>query len=383
MPEMNAPDIQLIFYSSDATGGTGPPVFPGLGPGRTYVLPLIADGNRWKLLEDEGWGLVAPAIEAEPPGKAPASKREFIIRELSSILLRGSYPDLHVFGVYLRFRPASDMNDEIMASLTAELPPGDRRWLDISTALLACVGVPRRKLDDLISGGGPRSLFPNAPELLAARALRQVPESRRREGVIRNMLQFSAIHGWGSAATLVPEFKDDPLLLELLPGYLKRPQKGAVYIACWLVNSGQLALLEPTLEAALRCLTEENSDYSELNTAGKLLLDRGSDRQFEQYLKILRDAKVHDIVRYQGLWQVAWFEKSQRAVRILAVPLDDERPASKSDPLRFCDYAAAILQGISKQDFGVERAHEMSLAERDAAVKRARAWMSETLPKAM
>lgn len=379
MPELKDLHIKLNYYSSNGRIINGHPMYPNLEAGKSYVFPLSAEGNRWKLLAEEGYGLVAPAIERKPAGNPRGSKREFIIRELTNTLLGGSYSDLYRFGIFMQFRPAAELNDEIMSALHAELPSGDRRWLDISTALLANVGIPRRKLDELVSGEGPTDIYQSAPAPLAARTLRETPESLRRDGVVRNMLQFSAIHEWGTAVTLVPEFQDDPLLLDLLPGYLERSQKGAVYTACRLVSSGQTALLEQTLEAALRTLTDKGVDSSELNAACMLLLEHGADRQFEQYLKILRDAKLHDMGRYRELWQVAWEGKSRRVVDILAVLLDDQRRASPGDSVRFCDFAGALLQRFSEETFGFKQWDKMPLSERNAAVARARAWMNETL----
>ena len=95
-------------------------------------------------------------------------------------------------------------------------------------------------------------------------------------------------------------------------------------------------------------------DYRKLNAACRLLLDLGSDQEFEQYLRILRDSKVHDIGRYRQLWQVASEGKSQHIVRILAVLLDDERLASPKDSVRYCDFAGALLRKFSEEKFGFE-----------------------------
>lgn len=375
MPEMRALHISLNYYSSNGAMRNGHPEYPSLGPGETYVFALIPDGSQWRLLADEGWGLVVPAIDAAPAGGAPASKRAFIMREILNSLLRGSYADLYRFSTYMQFRHAAELDDEIMAGLTAALPRGDPRWLDISTALLGNVGIPRQKLDDFISAG---PTVPLAPASLAARTLRELPESERREGILRNMLRYTPIHEWGSAVTLVPEFKDDPLLLELLPGYLHQHQKGAFLTASTLVNNGQTALLDLTLESALRVLTDKNVDYNELSAACRLLLDHGSDPQFEEYLKVLRESKVRDVRRYSQLWQVAWEGKSPRVVRILAVVLDDERVESQDGAVRYCDFAAGVLQRFSGQDFGVTQWDQMPLPQRNAAVARARAWMKQT-----
>jgi len=374
MPEFPGTQVHLNYYSTSG-GINGHPMFPSFEAGKSYVLALVPDGAQWKLLEEEGWGTVAPAIEAQPDGETPATKRDFIVRELANMALRGSYAELYRFGAYLQLRQAGELNDGIFVALKTNLAPGDERWLDFSTALLGTMGIPRQKLDEFVSGAGTKGSGPDAPAALAARTLREVPEPVRREGIVRNMLRYSAVHEWGSAATLVPEFKDDPLLLELLPGYLERKQKSAVYIACWLVNSGQLALLGPTQKAAMAVLADKSADFNKVNIASRLILEHGTDPEFEEFLRTFRDAKAHDIGRYNELWQVALEGKAPRVVRILAVMLDDERPAAQGMSFRFCDYGASLLQKVSGENFGFAPGVEMPLTERNAGVARARTWV--------
>ncbi|HUA62690.1 MAG TPA: hypothetical protein VML19_28295 [Verrucomicrobiae bacterium] len=375
MPEFTGQRIHLNYYSTTGGIANGHPAFPSFETGKSYVLAVVPDGAQWKLLEEEGWGTVAPAVEAPPDGDVPATKRDFIVRELSNVTLHGSYADLYRFGGYLQLRQAGELNDEMFAALKAKLPAGDGRWLDVSTALLGTMGIPRQKLDEFVSAAGAKSGGPDAPANLAARTLREVPESQRREGIVRNMLRYSAVHEWGSAATLVPEFKDDPLLLELLPGYLERKQKGAVYIACWLVNNGQLALLESTQKAAMEVLADKSTDFNEISIASRLILEHGTDAQFAEFLRVFKEAKAQDAGRYNELWQVGFEGKPPRVVRILAVLLDDERPAAQGMSFRFCDYGASLLQKVSGESFGFKPGVEMSLEERNAGVARARAWV--------
>jgi len=376
LPQLPPPAISLDYISSNGAQVNGHPAFPRLDPGHVYLFPLKAEGSRYRLLVEEGWGLVAPAIEAAPGVEAIGSKRDFILVELRNVLVAGSYPDLYNFGQYIQFLQGSELIDDLMPGLTVAWPPGDRHWLDLATAMLAQLGVPRRSLDDLIAGNSRKRPFESAPELLAAAALREVPEAERRERIVRNMLRWSAVHGWGSAATLAPEFKDDPLLLQLLPGYLREPQKGAFLIAQWLVSDGQTALEALTLDTAVRVLTDARLDNNERFPACRLILERGTETQFVAYLRALRDARLHNEARYRELYQVAWEAKSPRVVPILAVLLDDPRTVPHMKGLRYCDLAAPLAQKVSAQDFGVAGGLDrMTLAQRDAAVAKARAWV--------
>ena len=126
----------------------------------------------------------------------------YLVDELANIFLYGTYRQMFEAAQYAGHQPPK----LVMERIEADLPPADPRWLDIGTASRLTMGIPRPPLPE--------------SRTFAWQALAHVPEDRRRAGVVRNMLRHMDVHGWGSAATLVPEFKDDPLLLALLPGYL-------------------------------------------------------------------------------------------------------------------------------------------------------------------
>ena len=375
-PDFKAGRIYLDHYCHGPSFAmaNGHPAYPGLAVGKTYVFPLVPHSGRWKLIADEGWDLVVPVIDAVPPGNPPASKREFIFREIMNTLLHGEYPDLFRFSGYMQFRHAREMNDEIMTALAAALRHGDPRWLDISTALLA---REPRPLSDLESAGPPRDFFPDAVSSLASRTWREAPEEQRSEDLLRKMLEYSALHPQTADTILMSEFKDDPLLVQLLPAYLAQRQKGAVAIACSLAGEGQLALQDLTFAAALRVLHDTAADYTDVAGAIGLLIHHGSDEQFEEYLAIMKEARVHDRSRYRQMWEPAWEDKSPRILPILAVILDDPRRVSLWDNVRTCDFGGMLLERHSGQKFGYQQWDKMPLPERDAALARARAWLRQ------
>jgi hypothetical protein len=63
--------------------------------------------------------------------------------------------------------------------------------------------------------------------------------------------------------------------------------------------------------------------------------------------------------------------QSRRELRVAAVLIDDRRPGFRT--LRYCDVAAATVERLSGQAFGIKR--EMTLEDRDRAVARAAAWL--------
>lgn len=380
IPETKALGISIGYtcFGPNAVVISGYPAYPTLEVGRTYVLPLIEDKPTWKLIRSQGYGLVVPVTESAPRGERSASKRDFIIREITNTFLHGEYSELYRLSTYMQLRHPSELNDDIIATLSGSLPSGSPRWLDISTALLATLGIPRKPLNELTSQDAAIHRSPFATERLAAKALREVPASELRAGIIRNMLRYSTIHMWGTAATLVPEFENDPLLLKLLSEYLMRGQKGALYTASWLIANGKTTLLDVSLKAALNVLRDSDRDYSEVTAACRLLVEHGSEEQFQDYLGILRQTKSADANRYRSLWQAMWHDTSPRTVRILAEILEDDRLTSQWGDIRNCDFAGALLQKIANEKFGFREWEKMSLAERDAAVARARAWMERS-----
>ena len=379
-PPLKPTQISLDAYCAGPTYRmiNGHPNYPGLQTGRTYVLPLKIATGRWRLIADEGWGLVVPAIEAVPEDNPPALKREFIIGEIVNALLRGNHADRYQVGMFMQYRSAPELDDEIMDRLGAVLPDGDPRWLDISTSLLATMGIPRQGLDEFVAGKDPTPSFTFANNRLAARTLSRVPPAQRREGIIREMLEFSAVHVWGTTVTLVPEFKDDPLLLELVPSYLNRGQKGAFEVASSLVASGNTALLDQTLDAAFKVLRASDSDPMEIGSACTLAVRRGSDEQFNEYLHIMKEAaKAPDRRLYDQMYQIAWADMSPRIVRILALLLQDERIWSPLYDLRYCDFGGALLQKVSGVTFGYRKWDAMPQPLRNDALEKARAWMKQ------
>lgn len=345
----------------------GYPEFPTLKEREVLVFPLMHKGSKWTLIGPDGRGLLVPAVSAEPDGPKAVAPRAFLIAELANNLLQGTYPQMYRAGQYFAWQPSEKVPKELLAVLKSRIPYGDPRWLDIGTAALATMGIPRLPLETLIASPPPLTFAPLA--------LAQVPESRRRPGIVRNMLRYSNVHGWGSAATLVPEFKDDLLLLKLLPDYLQKLQPGAVSIAWWLARNEQKSLMSASLAAALRTLAMPVvADGNDVNAATSLVVTYGNDAEFAQFLVALGSAKEHDPKRYMQLWWAAPTEAGPRTLKIVAAVISDERPMDPSTTMRYCDIAGGRLQMISHQEFGFKNWGQ-AIAERNVAVARARNWL--------
>lgn len=347
--------VQYECYRDRGPGVSGYPMLPILQRGDVRVFPLKRAGESWTLLGNDGIGLLMPALpeSANMAGTALG----FLVDELANQFLQGTYRQMYEAAQYGRFHSSK----LLMERIATDLPDGDPRWLDIASVALASTGIPRPPLNELRG-------FPGE-------ALAHVPANRRREGIVRSMLRHSDVHVWGSAATLVPEFKDDPLLLRLLPGYLAKSQPGAVSIAWWLAQHQQFAVMPPALDAALRTILQP--DMYEMPAATGLIVKHGSDAQFTKLLDALREAK-EDRPRYVQLWQMAYGEDGPRIRRMIAIWLADERAWAANTTMRFCDVAGGRLQMIAKEDFGFKQ-WDQPLGERQAALKRARAWLRDRI----
>ncbi|HWQ52760.1 MAG TPA: hypothetical protein VN442_03690 [Bryobacteraceae bacterium] len=351
--------VRLHFYCYGPVRGglsQGDPEFPSIEKGQVFLFPLAGA----RLVGEEGRGLIVPAVETAPEGPAPASGREFITRELANALLRGPHVERYRVGLYLQAQTSQALPDDLMSRLSAVLKPGDPRWLDIAASQLATMGIPRQPLP---ATGGP----------LAARAWAQVKSGQRTEDLIRSMLRHSDVDEWGSAATLIPEYKDHPLLLGLLPEYLAKGHRGSLYIAWWAVRNGQPAVLPAALPASLQALRNGKGIVNDLYAASSLLVDHGNDEQFAEFLALFRAAGKRDPKLYSTMWQAPFVEKGARLVRMLAVLLADERIFT--DDMGYCDLAGGQLERLAGQKFGFTYWNQ-DLASRNAALARARRWMA-------
>ena len=348
------PHIRLSYECDRPRAGgiAGGPIFPRLERGQVRVFPLNRSGAAWKLFAREGLGLLMPALPQT--ANLAGTPLAYLVDELANNFFYGTYRQMSEAAEYARWQPSK----LVLERIETDLPDGDARWLDIASVALAWLGTPRAPLSEAKG--------------FAGAALGHVPEKRRRSGIVRNMIRHTDVHAWGSAATLVPEFQDDPLLLELLPGYLAKLHPGSLNLAWSLARSGQTAVLPISLDAATRTLDLPRAEVSDLYAASHLLVKHGSDAQFGRLLDALKAGRTTE--RYMQLWQVAYTEEGPRILRMVAVLLDDERPMSADTTMRYCDIAGGRLQGIAKTDFGFKQ-WDQDFRERRSAVARARDWL--------
>jgi hypothetical protein len=345
-------------------------IVPVFEPNRTYLLPLAYARRWWRLIGEEGHGLEIPVSPRPTVQAGRVSGKGFVLREYENTLLRGTYRELYEFGTYLRFQEQRELGTHLLRRLERSLPAESPRWLNIATALMASTGYPRQRMDaDLRRSDGRTPLWMHA--------LGFVPARLRRSAVIRNMLEHSHIHEWGSATTLVPEFQYDPQVVDGLRASLAANKRGAVYIAWCMAQNGQHGLRSEALAAAIPVVRNSAANRNDIFGATNLLLRFGSDEQFQQYLSAIRQAQgAADWRHYRLLWGV-WensFDANTdaRIVAIIRIVIADDRIFSGS--VRMSDLAAWRLQSLSRESFGYTDWNQPP-SERTRALEKARAWL--------
>ena len=246
-----------------------------------------------------------------------------------------------------------------------------QRWAEVGTGLLATTGFPRPSISDLFSGdpNTRKGKMSGNNAFLAREALRRLGDSPETDNLlIKTLIADAPVHAWGSSGIL-PEFADNPLTIETDRQALKDGLQGSLSIACALVHSGHREILPESLGRALKVADEPSADRWDIECAGELLPNYGSDEQLRQLAKLVQKYQTRDREFYNRLWHSSTSSKNPRITRVLAVVMQDRNVLS--DDLRVCDQAVVVLEWATGQHFG---AGGKTLAERDEAVSRALAW---------
>jgi hypothetical protein len=225
---------------------------------------------------------------------------------------------------------------------------------------------------DLLSGKAqPKDWSDRRSFFLAQIALQKLKASQETDALlIATTIADMPAHAWGSTNVLL-EFADNPVTTEGIRKALRDDVAGSSWAAATLVRNGNRSLLPEALARALKVADRPNDDSGDLQGAAELLRDYGSDQDLKQLAALVRKYQTQDEKFYNRLWQSATLSGNPREARVLAVVLQDRR--IDFGDYRYCDYAVGVLGRAAKQDFV---AGAKTLAERDAAVARALAWIA-------
>jgi hypothetical protein len=348
--------------------------WPRFETGQTALFALAQGANGlWHLVADEGENLTVPALVSEPrTPEALPNGRAFIIAELANTLANGDTAGRYAAAVYLR-ESLEGWPDGFRETAERAIGTNDDRWLEVACALLASLGVPHPAVAELMGKanlpdlGNLRGAAQGASWALVKGANRDYPDR-----LIRCLLRNMPVYDWGASNELV-EFRDSALVVSGMKDSLSRDPAGSIYAAWALVSHGQLGFLPEALDAAAKLVSAPESVLmNRLQASSGLLRDYGSESQFDVIPATLRRLKNENEDAYRNLYGSVSERKSPRELRVASILIDDRRPGFRT--LRYCDVAAADVEKLSGQAFGIKQ--EMTLEERDRAVALAAAWLS-------
>ena len=268
---------------------------------------------------------------------------------------------------YCQLACADAWPDGFREVLDQAMGGSDDRWLEVACALLASLGIPQPTIDQLMANPN----WPGTGNQAAAWALKKGAKRGYPNRLIRCMLRNMPTYEWGATNRLL-EFKDSPLVIHELTISLTKDPSGSIYAAYMLVRNGQRAFLTEALKAAVQLASNPGLvPMNRLQASSALLRDYGTDDQFDIIPATLRRLQNVNEDQYRKLFGSVSYRQNKRELRVAAILIDDRRPGFGN--LRYCDVAAATVEKLSGENFGIKQ--EMTASERDRAVALAAAWL--------
>jgi hypothetical protein len=318
---------------------SGPDV-PPLTPDSVVVLALKLNArpttDAWRLIVDEGMGLVVPAISSEPPFPgSPANKRDYLLREIASVLAAGTRSEALAEASYTSAQ--KEIAPDLMHLLGSQLPADDDHWALIAASLLSSMGVPRPTVAEFLARQDGSSLI--------AAVLHQVYGSESaKERLIHQLLTNSDIASWGTGVTL-REFAQEPVLVRELREMLGARRPGSLYVARDVMLAGQKEILPDATNLAVQYISTQAVDIAEMSIACSVVRDFGSDQQFSQLLDTIKKYQYRDRRLYDSLWSATIWSDNPRERKVLEILSEDQRAGANG--LRYSDIARGELTRIN------------------------------------
>jgi hypothetical protein len=350
--------------------------WPILEPGQVLVFPLQENTNPttvvWRMIAESGEGLILPTAAVLPEeGPLPTTAMQFLLREIANALSRGTPGEMAEMGRFVAM-PISAPGDNHASELMRLLEPiigSDRQgWAKVATNVLAGRGTPRPTVSNLFSDQPllsdkqqPYDWHAEQGMLLAQAALRKLGQGPATDALlIKTWIADAPWQAWGSANALV-EYAKNPVTTETLRQALRDDVPGALTIAFWVLREGNREVLPEALARAFKVADRPGGNNGEVQDAGGILRDYGSDPDLDRLAALVRKYQSANRDFYMSLWQ------SAASPRVLGVVLSDRSvvPNSSTAGFRVCDYALETLERAVGQKFGTG----------DEAIARAQAWL--------
>ena len=326
--------------------GMNGPAVPAITPGAVLVLPLKLNPrpatDSWRLIWDEGLGLVIPATLRRPPSASQAtSSRDYVLREVASTMSGGTRTEMSAEAWYLGEQHTARFAAELMPLLNSEVGADQNRWALIAAFLVGSLGVPRPTIADFYSGDPPAEVNNSSGPLIAL-VLQRLGTSDEAKG--RLIHELLAASDTADVGVTLREFAQDPRLTRELLAMLKARRSGSLYIARDILIAGQKGILKDAIALAFRYIESPGERHSELLAACWIVRDFGSDKQFSRLLAAIRRYQYQETQHYNELWRDTIWSDNGRERAVLEILLADQRIYEPY--LRYSDVARFELARI-------------------------------------
>jgi hypothetical protein len=340
-----------LTYESLAGGHSGMngPAVPNLRAGSIVILPLKSNPrltiDTWRLVADEGGGLVVPAIERYPAFFShPTRGREYLLQEIASALANGTREEVTAESRYFTFQKTNGYGADLMALVSEKVDGDVDRLALIAAAIVSSLGTPRPTIGEFRARKYASDGAHWAGSLAEAAIQRLGKSTASEEKLIRQLLDISDLDEWGAGVTLA-EFAQQPNLVVELRTMLKSRRPGSLYVAYGILKAGQRRILPDAISAAFDYLDRPRKDHSETQAACWVVRDFGSDEQFRHFVRVLRKYQFQDQAHYDELWRDTVWSDNDRERVVLEILLADERVDASGQ--RYSDIARSELDRLA------------------------------------
>ncbi len=359
------------------------PTFPYLSVRDVYAFGLRSTGSEeksaWELLDEENNGLLVPsAVKPFRSNGELKSGVEFLLYELSSAFINGSYQDMYNATRFIYTLKQMKQKERLMEILLVNIGQDKDRWAQVALAGYCSLSRNNRpRLDSLPEKMEGQKFRFN----LTRTALCQLPQSEFDSLLIREAVKQVQSYPLQMADMLSNNYPRHPTAVSLLLEALKQPTPETAFVASRMIKDAAHPLSIPAANAAAQVF-ELNEDFSYhylITGAAKLILQYGNEKQQAQLLKLLREAQKRDRWKFQGIWAgVANWGGKEQHLPFYTTALSDSGLYLDGQFLlrgrRFCDSAVKTLQHRMGVNFGYEL--KQSESERDKAIEKAKAWLA-------
>jgi hypothetical protein len=337
----------------------------------------------WRLIGEDGTNLLLPATSEGLPDAQPRTPLAFLQAELAAGLVKGQYVDVQRMVVYLfgaEFQshgPAAKKPlDAIYEDVARRIGNDEARWRDIAVASYNEVShcTPRSsiaRMREMQAGQRPCTYWP-----LTAQALRRMGAHSFNDLMVNGLIEH------GAPTALAENYPLHPATLKFFGAGLEEGEpKVLEHVLYLLDNPARKVRSHPLVPVALagarRFVRERRRDSRGLYAACTIIRKYGTAQDFALLTDEVRRSQRADRKLYGQLWgSMQWVSRKDSnplVIQVCRVVIHDRNRVGGT--WRYCDAATDELQRTTGNNFGMS--NKASVAERDVAVARAKAWLAK------